>query len=344
MESSYNLLPEWDPQRAVLINWPHRHSHWWDPIRDAANSTYLAIVKAIALSQSVMIICFDVAQRNQIQRWLVEANVNLPRVRFFIIPSDDVWVRDYGPLTVRHQQQTKILNFQFNGWGNRYPAQRDNLVTAELFDQSFFPQAQFSAVNFVLEGGSIETDGLGTLLTTRNCLLSKNRNPDYSQTQIEQLLQNQLNVQQTIWLEHDGLRGDDSDGHVDTLARFVSAETICYSHCLDPADENAASLKSLEDQLRSLRNQRGQAYQLLRLPLPNPIHSVIDGKRLPATYTKFLITNHLVLVPFYEDPQDLQAKNVLQSCFPTREIVGIPCRALLENYGSLHGITMQVPV
>lgn len=343
MPSSFYLPPEWNPQRAILINWPHRNNHEWDSLREAINATYLAIVKAVATTQSIMIICYDIEQRNQIQNWLVQTNVNLPRIRFFIIPSDDIWTRDYGPLTLRYQEYTRILNFQFNGWGNKYPALRDNLVTAELYNQSFFPQAELSAINFVLEGGSLETDGLGTLLTTRRCLHPKNRNPDYNQDQIEQMLKEHLGMQQILWLDEGQLVGDDTDGHIDTLARFVNSKTICYTQCLNAQDENFTSLAAMENQLCRLENIAGQRYRLLPLPLPQPIHSLISGQRLPATYTQFLITNHLILLPFYEDPQDLIAKNVLQSCFPTREVVGIPCRPLLENYGSLHGIAMQIP-
>jgi agmatine/peptidylarginine deiminase len=342
--SIFRWLPEWEPQRAILINWPHQYSHGWDPVREAVNEVYLAIVKTVAMSQSIMIICYDIEQRNRIQRWLVAANVNLPRIRFFIIPSDDVWVRDYGPLTLKNSEQTQILHFQFNGWGGRYPAERDSLVIPELHNQSFFPQAQLEAVDFVLEGGSIETDGHGALLTTRSCLLAKNRNPGYSEKEIEQLLKERLGVQHVLWLDHGGLLGDDTDGHIDTLARFVNPTTICYTQCVDPTDPHFHTLSAMENQLRWLRNSDGCAYELQPLPLPHPVYSVVDGKQLPATYTKFLITNQLVLLPFYEDPQDEIAKNVLQSCFPSRQVIGIPCHALLENYGSLHGITMQIPV
>ena len=172
MEPSFQLLPEWNPQRAILINWPHCNSRW-DPVREKVNTIYLTIVKSVAMTQSVMIICYNVEQRNQIQRQLIEANINLPRVRFFIIPSDDIWIRDYGPLTLRYQEQTRIMHFQFNGWGNKYPAGLDRGVTEELYKQNFFPQAQFTPVEFVLEGGSIESDGLGSLLTTRKLFTVK---------------------------------------------------------------------------------------------------------------------------------------------------------------------------
>jgi agmatine deiminase len=343
MKPAFELLPEWNPQRAILINWPHRHSHCWDNVREAVNATYLTIVRTLAMTQSVMIICYDVGQRHQIQRWLIEANVNMPRVRFFIIPSDDVWTRDYGPLTLRHQDQTRIAHFKFNGWGHRHPAQLDSEVTAALHGQNFFPQAEWRPVDFVLEGGSIEVDGKGNLLTTRTCLLSKNRNPDYSQQQIETLLKEHLGARQIFWLENGVLDGDETDGHIDTLARFINPEMICYSQCQDSLDPQFYGLNEMEKQLGHFKTQN-RTYQLVPLPLPEPIHSTHHGKRLPATYTKFLITNQWVLMPFYEDRQDLAAQSILQSCFPDREVIGIPCRSLLENFGSLHGITMQIPV
>ncbi len=340
----FHLLPEWDPQRAILINWPHRYAHDWDSIREPVDNIYLNLVKMVAMTQSLMVICYDIEQRNQIQRRLIEANVNLPRIRFFIIPSDDVWTRDYGPLTLRHQNQTKILNFKFNGWGDKYPALQDNLVASQLHNQSFFPQAQFNQINFVLEGGSIETDGAGSLLTTRSCLLSKNRNPDYNQNQIEDLLKKHLGQQQILWLDHGYLQGNDTDGHIDELARFINPQTIGYTQCTEIGDEHFESLAAMENQLQQFKNVQGQPYHLVPLPLPQPIYSLANGERLPATYTKFMITNHLVLLPIYEVPQDEVAKNMLQSCFPTREVKGIPSRSLLENYGSLHGIAMQIPI
>jgi len=325
-ESCFRLLPEWHPQRAILINWPHRYCHRWDPVRDHVNGLYIELVKAVAMTQSVMIICLDIEQRNQIQRALVEGNVNLPRVRFFIIPSDDIWMRDYGPLVLRCQDQTKIVNFQFNGRGNKYSADRDNMVTAELFDQNFFLQAQFSAVNLVMEGSNIETDGLGTLLTTQNS--SSSRNPDYSQDQIETLLKQHLGMERIIWL--------DADRPIDALVRFVDAETICY--------QQSPEFGALEAQLKNLKNPQGRPYRLAPLPMPQSIQSFIDSRPLPASYTQFLITNRLVLMPSYEDPSDLIAKTVLESCFPNRVVMSIPCRSLLENDGSLHTVTLQIPV
>ncbi len=344
MKSGYYLPPEWASQQAILINWPHAYSEWWDPIREEADDTYTQLVKALALTQSVVIICYDIKQREQIQNRLTHAQVNLPRVRFFILPSNDVWTRDYGPITLLNGPKLKILKFHFNGWGNKYPADYDNQVLIELVDQGFLPQAELSLVDFTLEGGSIEVDGQGTLLTTKKCLLSKTRNPDFDQKQIEKILQDSLNINRVLWLEEGYIAGDDTDGHIDTLARFVNEDTICFVQCEDSTDEHFYHLKEMHKELKFLKNGQGLSYQLVALPSPAPIHSIVDGRRLPATYANFLIANRVVLLPFYNDPQDHVAQQILQNCFRDREVIGIPSRSLIENYGSLHCITMQIPV
>lgn len=314
-QSPFRLVPEWDPQQAILMNWPHSMI----TAENVLHSIYIAIVKAVALTQSVMIVCYDSDQRSQIQRDLIAANINLPRVRFYIIPANPLRTRDHGPFTLRAEEQTKILNFRSNHWAEKY---------AELYNQSFFPQAKSHLIDLVLEGGSVETDGMGTLLTTRTGLLNKSAD----QQQTELCLREHLGVEQVLWLDAGDDQNDPAAGQIDTLARFVNQQTICYTE--SPA---------LKNRLSSLKNRLGQSYQLLSLPAPETVLDS-EGKRLPATYTKFLITNHLVLMPFYQAPQDLLAKNVLQSCFPTREVIGIPCLSLLENHGSIHGIALQIPV
>ncbi len=343
MHATFDLLPEWSPQHAVLINWPHSYSEWWDPVRQAANATYLSMVKAITLSQSCFIICYDIEQRLQIQQLLNQACINMERVHFYCIPTDDVWTRDYGPLVLGNGEHKKVLNFKFNGWGNKYPAERDNQVVRKLQQQNAFADMHVQSIDFVLEGGSIEVDGQGALLTTSHCLLSSTRNPNYSQKQIERLLQETLAIKQILWLDHGFIAGDDTDGHIDTLARFVDSQTICYVRSEEVTDEHHQELVAMEAQLETFRNSQGLSYRLVPLPLPSPIYSIVDGRRLPATYANFLITNKYVLVPIYDDPQDEVAKNVIQSCFPTREVVGVLSRSLIENYGSLHCVTMQIP-
>lgn len=303
-DSSYQLLPEWHPQRAILMSWPHSS--------DALCAIYSAIIKVIAMTQSVMVICQDAAHRDQAQRNLIEANVNLPRVRFFVIPSDTLWMRDYGPIILKNGPHLKILNFQTAGRANL----RDHQVCGELYDQNFLPQADLETIKFVLEGSSIETDGAGGLLMGTRYLFSEQRNPNYSQSAAEQILKQTLGVQRILWLEQ--------DSPVDSSVRFVNARTICY-----------VPEAGLEEQLKGFRDSAGRPYELIPLPIP---------QQTGGSYAHFAMTNQAILVPFYEDPCDLVAKNVLQSCFPERDIIGVPCRSLAEDQGSLHRITMQIPV
>lgn len=307
-DSSYQLLPEWHPQRAILVSWPYSS--------DALSAVYSAMIKVVAMTQSVMVLCQDAAHRAHAQRSLIEANVNLPRVRFFIIPSDTIWMRDYGPITLKGGQNLKILNFQAIGRGNPRSVIRDNQVCGELFDQNFLPQADFETVKFVLEGSSIETDGAGALLMGTQYLLSERRNPNCSQGEAERILKQTLGVQRILWLEQ--------NNPVDSSVRFVNARTICY-----------VPEARLEEQLKGFRDNEGRPYELIPLPVP---------QQALGSYAHFVMTNQTILVPFYDDPCDLIAKNMLQSCFPQREIIGIPCRPLIENEGNLHGITMQIPV
>ncbi|MEM1214393.1 MAG: agmatine deiminase family protein, partial [Bacteroidota bacterium] len=256
--------------------------------------------------------------------------------------SNDTWARDHGPISVFEDGQLRLLDFIFNGWGLKFPANRDNLLTKTLHTWGIYGDLPLEQVGLVLEGGALETDGQGTLLTTRECLLSPNRNPHLEQAALEEKLNETLGVDRFLWLENGRLLGDDTDAHIDTLARFCDAETIAYVHCDDPRDVHYADLQLMEQELQQFRTRRGTPYRLVPLPWPDACHAQ-DGNRLPATYANFLIINGAVLVPTYGLPQDQTALQVLQDCFPTREIIGIDCRLLIEQHGSLHCVTMQIP-
>jgi agmatine deiminase len=240
-------------------------------------------------------------------------------------------------------QKPVLLDFVFNGWGNKFPADRDNEISRALLTQDAFGELEMHSVDFVLEGGGIETDGDDTLLTTSRCLLAHSRNPALTYSQIEAVLTNHLGVDRFLWLDHGALAGDDTDSHIDTLARFCDPDTIAYCHCDDTADEHFAELQRMQQQLQTFRNKTNQPYRLIPLPLPAAKYDD-QGRRLPATYANFLIINDAVLVPTYQDPADENALRTLQSCFPKREIIGIDCSALIRQYGSLHCVTMQLPV
>jgi agmatine/peptidylarginine deiminase len=251
--------------------------------------------------------------------------------------SNDTWARDHGFITVEESDGTKVLlDFQFNGWGQKFAAELDNQINRHLYEQGLVEGRYESHLDFVLEGGSIESDGRGTIFTTRCCLMAPHRNQPLTQQQIGDRLKQYLGAERVVWLEHGSLIGDDTDGHIDTLVRICPDDTILYTG----GDEDHPDLDDMERELQTLRTLDGQPYRLLKLPLPRPIYD--DGDRLPATYANYLVVNGAVLVPTYNQPDlDQEAMRVVGLAYPDREIVGIDCRPVIRQHGSLHCCTMQ---
>jgi agmatine/peptidylarginine deiminase len=339
--SSLHFPPEWAPQSAVLIAWPYAASDF-SPWQEAVEETYSLIAQAIAARQILLIACRDSAHAERIQALLKAKGVDLAAVRLVTLPYDDVWVRDTAPLTIETEQGPRLLDFRFNGWGNKYEHGSDAALARRLHESGVLGQTPRIPVDFVLEGGSLETDGAGTLLTTARCLLNPNRNPQCSQDQIEAQLKRSFGLTRILWLHHGHAEGDDTDAHVDTLARFCSEDTIAYTACDDPADPLYPDLKAMADELAALRQANGEPYRLVPLPIPARIDSA-EGDRLPATYANFLIINGAVLLPVYGDPADGVAAERLATCFPGREILAIPSTPLIRQYGSIHCMSMQFP-
>ncbi len=335
------LPPEWAPQSAVLLTWPHAASDWAPLLREAERS-FARIASEISRRQRVLIACHGADAIPLVRAELYGANAVLDQARVFPVPSNDTWARDHGPITVMQNDAPRLLNFRFNGWGGKYQHDLDDEITLRLHALRAFGETPLEQVDLVLEGGAIEVNGTGALLTTARCLLAPTRNPQLSQDELEQRLAQLFGVERFHWLQHGRLEGDDTDGHIDTLARFCSGDTIAYQACDDPADPHHAELAAMATELQALRQADGQPYQLHALPWPRAQHDA-RGKRLPATYANFLIINGAVLMPAYRDPADEMARRVLQRCFPTREIVGIDCNALIRQFGSLHCVTMQLP-
>jgi agmatine/peptidylarginine deiminase len=330
--------PEWAPQSAVLLTWPREDGDFARHY-PAVEANFIEIAKAITRFQPVWI---NRAQDpDRLQTRLRNAGIPDARLRIFPVPSDDVWARDHGPITVFRDGQPVHLDFTFNGWGGKFSAERDNRITRELAKLGAL-DAPVETLDFVLEGGGIETDGQGTLLTTERCLLAPTRNPQLSRAQVEEKLKDWLGLSRILWLSRGDLMGDDTDGHIDTLARFCAPDTIAYQACDDRGDAHHAELQAMAQELSAFRTTGGQPYRLVPLPLPAPIHDE-DGRRLPAGYANFLIINGAVLVPVYGDANDPVALERLRGCFPDREVIGIDCRALITQYGSLHCVTMQLP-
>jgi len=334
------LPPEWADQSATLLTWPHKHSDWAPLIADI-DTTFVSITKTISRYQTIIISCFNQSHREHIRCLLKNNSCNLDRFKLFLSTSNDCWARDHGPISVIRDKNRELIDFTFNGWGNKFEATLDNNITSELHKQGAFNSTPIIREDFVLEGGSIDVDGKGGILTTSSCLLSPSRNPHKNQSQIEKQLMQSLGVNRFYWLHHGQLLGDDTDGHIDTLARFINEHTIVYSACNDPQDEQYFGLKQMEQELLRFRNWQGQAFKLIPLATPKPIFNA-KSQRLPANYTNFLIINNAVLVPTYNDPADKAAQDQLKRYFHDRTIIGVDSLTLIQQAGSLHCATMHI--
>lgn len=336
---TYPYLPaEWAPQRGVQLTWPHAQTDWAYMLEEV-QACFANIAREIARRELLLIVTPEPEQVRQ----QISGCVNMDNVRFMQCDTNDTWARDHGPITLIDPDGRPLLfDFKFNGWGLKFAADKDNLITRRTLEAGLLQGTYVNRLNFALEGGSIESDGRGTLLTTSECLLSPNRNGQMNRAEIEAYLKEQFNLRQVLWLDHGYLAGDDTDSHVDTLARLCPDDTIAYVRCTDTADEHYEALHLMEEQLKTFRTPEGKPYRLLPLPMADAI--VEDGERLPATYANFLVMNGAVLYPTYNQPvNDAQAAQVLQEAFPGREVVGIDCRALIRQHGSLHCVTMQYP-
>jgi agmatine deiminase len=336
------LIPEFAPQSGVILTWPHPGTDWHSRLAEI-EKLYVDIAGTITRYEHLLIICCDSRHRQHVSSLLEDANVALQAVRFAITSTDDTWVRDYGPITVSRDGRLALHDFTFDGWGGKYTATLDNRVNRSLFHDGLFDCNELLQQQLVLEGGSIDTDGCGTLLTTSRCLLESGRNPGYDRARLEASLRELLGIERVLWLEHGGLAGDDTDAHVDMLARFCSPGVIAYSSCSNPHDEHFAPLAAMEKELQGFRTREGLPYELVSLPLPKPVLDK-SGRRLPASYANFLIINGAVLVPVYADPADAAALAALASCFPGRRVEPLNCLPLIQQNGSLHCATMQLPV
>lgn len=336
--STKRLPAEWEPQDGILLAWPHEHSDWL-PYLEEVEPVFVEIACRISRFEQVVIVA---AEPGHVERLVQAAGAEMARIDIREIPSNDTWARDFGPITMLENGRPLLLDFGFNGWGLKFPADLDNRITRCLHQAGVFGDNRLQTVGLILEGGSIESDGRGTLLTTAECLLNANRNPHLSKNELEAALASLLGAERFLWLEHGYLAGDDTDSHVDTLVRLAPADTILYVACDDPDDEHYPELAAMAGDLRAFRTAEGRPYRLLPLPWPSAKYDE-DGRRLPATYANFLILNGAVLVPVYNDEKDAQALEIIGQAFPGRAIIGIDCTPLILQHGSLHCVTMQLP-
>lgn len=338
------LPAEWSPQWGVILTWVHPSTDWRDNLQ-AAEACYCTLALTILRYESLLIICRDKQHQTAIEATLAPlSEQTLARLHFCYSDYNDTWVRDYGFISVYEQAangviSARLLDFQFNAWGNKFSAAADNQVNHQLQRHPLFVDRTMQSYPWVLEGGSIESDGQGSLLTTTQCLLNPNRNPQFDQAAIEQQLQQAFGATRILWLQHGYIAGDDTDAHIDTLARFASAERIVY------VSADHSGLPEMAAELQALRQINGQPYALFPLPLPiiQAVDETGEQRYLPASYVNFLIINQAVLLPIYNVAEDEFAIRQMQCAFPNHRIEPINCRALIEQNGSLHCITMHVP-
>ena len=327
------LPAEWEQQEFVQLVFPHENTDWHEYLDDAIN-TFAAIAKAIQKYQKVLIVSKNLTHI----KTLFPKKKNLT---FINIDSDDTWSRDFGGITIEHDGQLLIEDFSFNAWGKKFEYEKDNQITRKLKLKGLFKGYSHKTIPFVLEVGAIESNGEGIIMTTSECLLEKNRNPKLTQKQIEKKLIQYLGAKKVLWLNHGALAGDDTDSHIDTLARFIDTDTIMYQTCDDTNDSHYEELKKMEEELKNFRQLNGKPFKLIALPWIKAKWDEED--RLPATYANFLIINGAVLVPTYQDKNDNEALKIFKKAFPKRDIIGIDCSTLIRQHGSLHCVTMQYP-
>lgn len=338
MTNSNSFFPaEWVKQSGVQLTWPDAQTDW-EPILDEVLPVYEQMAREILKREKLLLVCRD---RSLLPSFLQQENENLI-IRE--MPINDTWARDHGAITIIEKERPVLLNFRFNGWAMKFAACHDNQITPNLYNQKAFqPEIEMRDWSyFTFEGGAIESNNAGCLLTTSECLLSKNRNEHLGKSEIELIVKNALHADKLLWLDHGFLEGDDTDSHIDTLARFCSEDTIAYVKCDDPSDIHYEVLKKMEAELQLLTDLNNQPFKLVPLPFPDAIFEE-DGHRLPATYANFLIINGAVLFPVYGVKQDAEAVEVVRNLFPDREIVPVNSVPLIRQHGSVHCISMQFP-
>ena len=323
----WRLPAEWEPQEGVQLTWPHAGTDW-APILNDIIVVYHSMAREIARRERLIVVAPEDAARDCLK---------------IICPTNDTWARDHGFISlVDDNGHRRLLDYKFNGWGEKFEASLDNAINRRLYDLGEIAGEYSDNLDFVLEGGSIESDGRGTIFTTSQCLLAPHRNQPMTKAEIEERLRRDLCAERVLWIDYGNLIGDDTDGHIDTIVRVCPDDTLLYMGCDNPEDEQYEDLRKMEAQLQSFRTLEGKPYRLMKLPMPHPIY---DGEdRLPATYANFLIINDAVLCPTYNQPDiDSEALRIIAKAFPDREIIGIDCCPVIRQHGSLHCCTMQFP-
>ena len=323
----WRLPAEWEPQEGVQLTWPHAGTDW-APMLDDIIEVYHTMAREIALRERLIVVAPEDAAHDCLK---------------IICPTNDTWTRDHGFISlVDDKGHRRLTDYKFNGWGEKFEAALDNAINRRIYELGELEGEYIDCLDFVLEGGSIESDGKGTIFTTSQCLLAPHRNQPMTKEEIDERLKRDLYAKRVVWIDYGNLTGDDTDGHIDTLVRICPDDTILYLGCDDETDEQYDGLKKMEEQLMDLRTLEGSPYRLMKLPMPRPIFD--EDNRLPATYANFLIINGAVLCPTYGQPDiDDEALRIIGEAIPDREIIGIDCQPVICQHGSLHCCTMQFP-
>ncbi len=341
MSNHATLPPEWTEQSALQLTWPHKETDW-KPYLEDITETYIEMADAVTRHERLVIVT---PESCKVRGLLTERldDKQMARVCIHECPTNDTWARDHGFITlIDNEGQRTFLDFRFNGWGEKFRSDLDNAINRSLYSTGHLSGKYVDCNDFVLEGGSIESDGHGTVLTTSCCLLAPHRNQPLSKDGIEGVLKERLHADRVLWIDHGALEGDDTDGHIDTLVRTAPGYTLLYVGCEDPDDSHFEELKLMEEQLKTFRTPEGRPYRLLKLPM---VDAIYDGEdRLPATYANFVIINGAVIYPTYNQPEnDREAARIIGEAFPERELIPIDSTTVVRQHGSLHCCTMQIP-
>lgn len=339
-ELGYYFPPEWAPHHATWLSWPHKEASWPGKLQ-TIYAVYAQFVRLLAASEQVCINVNHTQMQKEAELHLIQAEVDLSNVRFFLFPTNDAWCRDHGPAFLVHPSYSPrkaIVDWNYNAWGDKYPPyDLDNQIPSRI---ASYYQIPCFRPDIIMEGGSVEFNGIGSLLTTKSCLLNPNRNPQLTQSQIESYLIQYYGVDQILWLDS-GIEGDDTDGHIDDLTRFVNEDTVVTVVESKKENPNYSILQNNLKALKSMRLLNGKQLNVIELPMPAPYFE--EGQLLPCSYANFYISNHTVIVPTFEDPMDEKALDILSSCFKDRKIAGLNAKDMIWGLGSFHCLSQQEP-
>jgi len=340
-EAGYFFPAEWHPHAATWLSWPHKEASWPGKI-ETIYGRYIEFIKAVAAGEKVHINVNDSAMKAEVMSRLQSADVDVSQVQLHIHPTNDAWCRDHGPaflINPNAEVPKIILDWGYNAWGCKYPPfDLDDVIPTLIGKHLNLPVIH---PGIVMEGGSVDFNGKGTVLTTTQCLLNENRNPHLNKAQVEKYLEDYYGVSQILWL-HEGIVGDDTDGHIDDITRFVNEDTVVTVVEENPQDENYEILQQNLKDLKQMRLLNGKQLNVIEIPMPAPV--VYDGQRLPASYANFYIANAAVVVPTYRCKNDVRALHILQQCFPDRKVIGIDSTDIIWGLGSFHCLSQQEPV